>query len=156
VTLVEAAPAHAAAMAAIHASAFQPPEAWGPDAFALQLEAPGAFGLICEAGGLILARVAGGEAEVLTLAVHPSARRRGAARALLQAAMRRAAAAGAERMLLEVASDNAAALGLYAAEGFRQVGLRPRYYASGADALILRAELPPCAAAPTPSRPSSC
>jgi ribosomal-protein-alanine N-acetyltransferase len=41
-------------------------------------------------------------------------------------------------MFLEVAADNAAALEFYAQAGFVEVGRRPRYYANGADALVLR------------------
>lgn len=35
---------------------------------------------------------------------------------------------GVDRVHLEVAEDNAAAVALYAAAGFRQVGIRPGYY----------------------------
>jgi ribosomal-protein-alanine N-acetyltransferase len=44
-------------------------------------------------------------------------------------------------MFLEVAVGNVAALGLYRKHGFSQVGRRPRYYANGSDALVMRAEL---------------
>jgi len=50
-TIRQAAQAHAAALAAIHATAFPPAEAWGADAISLQLALPGAFGLIDERGG---------------------------------------------------------------------------------------------------------
>ena len=46
-TLTAATPQHAAAMALIHARAFPPGERWGPDAMALQLAMPGAYGWIC-------------------------------------------------------------------------------------------------------------
>ena len=39
----QATPAHAAALAAIHAAAFPPREAWGADAIALQLALPGSI-----------------------------------------------------------------------------------------------------------------
>ena len=134
---------HAAVMAAIHAEAFPAGERWGADALGLQLGLPGAFGLLAEAEGFVLARVAADEAEILTLAVLPSSRRRGLATALLQAAMLRAARSGAAAMLLEVAETNAAARALYAAQGFVQVGLRRGYYAAGVDALVLRRDLGP-------------
>lgn len=142
--MIPATPAHAAAMAAIHAAAFQPGAQWGPDVMALQLGLPGAFGFIDPAGGFVLARVAADEAEIITLAVAPEARRRGIARALLQQAMTRAATAGAATMVLEVAAANLAAAALYAGAGFVQAGHRPRYYPDGADALIMRAPLPSC------------
>ena len=71
--------AHVAPLAAIHAEAFPPREAWGEDAIALQLAMPGVFGLVHPRGGMILARVTEDEAEVLTLAVAPEARRQGVA-----------------------------------------------------------------------------
>jgi ribosomal-protein-alanine N-acetyltransferase len=76
-------------MAAIHAEAFPPGEAWSAEIFAAQLGLPGVFGLIDERGGMILLRVAVDEAEILTLAVAPAARRQGMGRA-----RRRAAGAG--------------------------------------------------------------
>jgi ribosomal-protein-alanine N-acetyltransferase len=49
---------------------------------------------------------------------------------------------GAVEIFLEVAEPNAAARALYACAGAREVGRRPRYYADGADALVLRIDLP--------------
>ena len=143
-TVEPATPAHAAALAAIHAAAFPPGERWGPDAMALQLAQPGGFGFVAPAGGLVLARVAADEAEVLTLGVAPGARRAGLGRLLLRAAMAGAASRGAVSMVLEVAAGNAPAQALYAAAGFAAVGRRRRYYPNGADALVLRAPLIPC------------
>ena len=140
--MILAAPAHAAAMALLHGLAFPPHERWGPDVFALHLALPGAFGWICPSGGAILARVAADEAEVLTLAVAPEARKQGLGRALLEHAMHEAAQRGAASMVLEVSAANLAALALYAAAGFTTVGRRARYY-SGADALIQRCALKP-------------
>ncbi len=139
--IVPATPVHAIMLAVIHASAFPQDEAWGPDAIALSLELPGAFGLLAEGAGMILARVAGGEAEVLTLAVAEPSRRRGVGAALLGAAMAEAAARGAAAVFLEVSTRNEGARLLYARSGFTEVGRRARYYADGADALVLRAPL---------------
>jgi ribosomal-protein-alanine N-acetyltransferase len=136
-----AAPHHAVALAAIHAAAFPPRERWGADAMALQLGLPGAFGLIDPRGGMVLARVAADEAEILTLAVLPAQRRRGIGRALLDAAAAQAAGCGAATLFLEVSTGNHPAQALYAACGFRPVGHRRRYYPDGADALVLRRPL---------------
>ena len=133
--------AHVAALAAIHAEAFPPREAWGEDAIALQLAMPGVFGLVHPRGGMILARVTEDEAEVLTLAVAPEMRRQGVAAALLAGAMAAARGQAARTMVLEVAIGNAAARTLYERAGFIEAGRRPRYYADGGDALILRAQL---------------
>ena len=108
---------------------------------ALQLGQPGAFGFFDVVGGMLLARVAADEAEILTLAVAPPARRQGRAAALLAAAAARARDAGARAMFLEVATDNAPALALYSTAGFVEVGRRRHYYKGGSDALVLRLEL---------------
>ncbi len=139
--MIAAGPEAAAALAAIHAACFGPGEAWSAADFASQLTLPGVFGRLDPAGGLVLARVAGAEAEILTLGVVPSVRRGGRGRALLEAALAEAAGRGARAMFLEVAAENAAALGLYAAAGFAVVGRRARYYAGGADAVVMRRAL---------------
>lgn len=128
-------------LAAIHAAAFPPAEVWGPDAFALQLALPGVAALLDESGGFILIRVVADEAEILTLAVHPEARRQGIAARLIEAAAGLAAAAGAATLFLEVADRNTAARALYTSTGFTQAGLRKRYYPDGADALVMRRPL---------------
>ncbi|HET6196746.1 MAG TPA: ribosomal protein S18-alanine N-acetyltransferase [Acetobacteraceae bacterium] len=139
--IVRASAAHAAALAAIHAAAFPPREAWGEEAISLQVALPGHIALIDESGGMLLGRLAADEAEVLTLAVAPSVRRQGIATALLRAAAAEMKARGAARLFLEVATGNAAALALYRREGFVEVGRRRRYYADRSDALVLRAAL---------------
>jgi len=143
--------AHAAALAAVHQAAFPPGQRWGADAMALQLALPGVLALIDPRGGMAMLRVAADEAELLTLAVMPDRHHQGIGRALLAAASREAAACGAASLFLEVATRNAAARGLYAAQGFVEVGRRRRYYADGDDALVLRRDLAPAVTAITPA-----
>src|SRR5271165_3162989 len=105
-----ATPADASALAALHATAFDAP--WGEPAIRQLLISPGGFGIVAgQAGrpptGFILARAIAGEAEVLTLAVDPHARRSGIGVALLTAAIGLAQECGAGAMFLEVADDNA-------------------------------------------------
>ncbi|UFN48019.1 GNAT family N-acetyltransferase [Roseomonas sp. OT10] len=130
----------AGALAPLHAAAFPVGEAWGPDALRLMLEMPGAFALRLESG-FVMARAVADEAEVLTLAVHPAARRRGLGGALVAAAAAEAARRGAAALFLEVSEANAPARALYAALGCGEVGRRRRYYADGSDALVLRLPL---------------
>lgn len=144
--MIRATPAHAATLAAIHGASFPSAESWATDAFAQHLAFPGVIGLLAEEGGFILLRVAADEAEILTLAVHPAARRAGLGASLLDAATGTAAAGGAATMFLEVSTHNHAARALYAAAGFLPAGLRPRYYADGSDALVLRLALTSAAA----------
>jgi len=143
------------ALAKAHARGFHP--AWSAKDIEILLNAPGGFAWAAWAWaareadppapvcGFLLARAIAGEAEILTLAVDPTHRRSGVARALVEAAAATAVTAGAEAMFLEVAADNQAAIGLYRSTGFEQVGSRKDYYARpGAapiDALVLRRAL---------------
>jgi ribosomal-protein-alanine N-acetyltransferase len=128
----------ATAAARLHARAFPPGEAWGAQAIALMLDLPGCFGILRPDSGFVLARVAADEAEILTLAVVPEARRTGLGGALLAEAMAASVLRGARAMFLEVSEANQAARALYGAAGFAEVGRRRRYYADGSDALVLR------------------
>ena len=134
------------ALSVVHRRAFTP--GWSAEEIADLASGPGAFGLIVEAEtplGMILCRALAGEAEVLTLAVDPDARRQGVARALVAAAAIAAKAAGAQAMFLEVAVDNDPAIALYEAHGFVRAGRRPSYYARGGgiyvDAAVMRLDL---------------
>lgn len=134
-------------MAHAHAHAFGE-KAWREDEFEDLLDGEGIYGFLAADDrplGLILCRIAGGEVEILTLGVDPSARRRGVARALMQAGLETAREAGVAEAFLEVAVDNEAAIALYARLGFRETGLRKAYYDLGPagfmDALVMRLDL---------------
>ncbi|MGI3776973.1 MAG: GNAT family N-acetyltransferase [Janthinobacterium lividum] len=131
---------HADVLAAIHCAAFPPAERWDAGAIAALLATPGCFALLADVGGMAMLRLAGDEAEVLTLAVLPAARGRGVGGALLAAGLAEAARLGAAAVLLEVAPGNAAARALYARAGFGEVGRRRGYYPGGGDALVMRQE----------------
>lgn len=134
-----------ALLAALHGAAFPSAEAWSADAIALMLGLAGAMALVAvEAGkpvGFGLARVVADEAELLTLAVLPGARRRGCARALLAGLAARCAVRGATALFIDVSEANMPARALYDAVGACVVGRRQRYYRDGTDALVLRLEL---------------
>ena len=143
------------ALAALHARAFtDAPRPWSAAEFAALLAAASTL-LVARGEGFALGRVAGPEAELLTLAVDPGARRRGLGRALVGAFEATAAARGAEEVLLEVAVTNAPARALYAGLGYVVVGRRPGYYrrvaAPPVDALVLRRAL----GAGRPGRPKN-
>jgi ribosomal-protein-alanine N-acetyltransferase len=135
---VIATPAHAAAMAAIHAAAF-PDEPWDEASFLVLLGQPGVFGFIDERGGVLLLRLVADEAEILTIGV--TVRRQGIATRLMGDAMAKAAEAGAGVMHLEAAAGNAPARGLYDSLGFTQTGRRAKYYVNGDDAVLLSRRL---------------
>nr|WP_232479220.1 ribosomal protein S18-alanine N-acetyltransferase [Roseomonas rosulenta] len=136
----------------MHAEAFAPADRWSAQAIGLLVALPGHFALLGVVGGepagFALGRVAAGEAEVLTLAVRPAARRTGCGAALMRALMAEAANRGAREMFLEVSAQNAPARALYAGLGAAEAGRRRRYYPDGSDALVLRLPLSPCGAAP--------
>lgn len=144
--LVAATRADLPAMASAHAQSFDAP--WDEDAFAAFLSGPGAFAFVAaeeDPAGVVLCRAIAGEAEVLTLAVPPWARRRGVALALMTAAIGAAHAAGARAMVLEVDVANVGAIALYERLGFALVGVRKAYYNRGAagraDAQVMRLDL---------------
>ena len=68
------------------------------------------------------------ECHILNLCVHPQWRRQGLGRRLLRRLLRLAQERGADTAFLEVRVSNAAARGLYAAEGFCEIGTRRAYY----------------------------
>lgn len=115
------------ALARIHAACFDTPPPWPAPEIAAVLSGPGAY-LCEEAGGFAIGRVIADEAELLTLAVAPVARRRGLGRRLLARIIEEAAARGARTLFLEVAAQNDAAISLYLAEGFVESGRRRGYY----------------------------
>jgi ribosomal-protein-alanine N-acetyltransferase len=82
------------------------------------------------------------ELHVTNVAVHPNARRRGFARALLESVFAHARAAGSRMVLLEVRPSNTEAIPLYESFGFRVVGRRRGYYYdTGEDALVMEAQV---------------
>lgn len=126
------------ALGALEAAAT--PWPWSAEAIASSLEA-GAEGWWIDDGdgpiGHLLTRRVLDEAEVLTLAVHPSARRRGLARRLLVHAEAFWVAQGVTHAFLEVREDNEGARALYGATGWTEVARRRGYYRDGETAVIL-------------------
>jgi ribosomal-protein-alanine N-acetyltransferase len=132
-------------LARLHAASFTTPRAWSEAEFAGLLASEGSF-LIGAPGGFALARAVAGEAEVLTLAVAPEARRQGIGSRLLAGVLGEAARRGCRTVFLEVAADNGAACALYRRSGFAETGRRPGYYATPdgrrIDAMVLARPLP--------------
>ncbi|MEO9874390.1 MAG: tRNA (adenosine(37)-N6)-threonylcarbamoyltransferase complex dimerization subunit type 1 TsaB [Anderseniella sp.] len=126
--------AYANVLAALHAPCFE--DAWDSAAMAALLATPGAIAMLAtqeKTGeqhpcGFVLLRAAADEIEILTLAVVPQARRRGVARALMQAVRRYAGQAGTRKIFIEYAEDNQAAHALYESVGYVSDGVRPNYY----------------------------
>lgn len=79
-----------------------------------------------------------GTGDVQTIAVRRDRQGTGLGAVLLDALLAEAQARGCREVLLEVRADNAPARALYARRGFVEIAQRPRYYADGTDAFILR------------------
>lgn len=130
------------ALAALHARCFETPRPWAAGEFADLLQS--SF-LLTTPDGFLLGRVVADEAELLTLAVDPDARRKGTGAQLVDAFKDRCKGDKATTAFLEVASNNDAAKALYFQAGFRAEGIRKAYYTrpdgSKLDAVIMTCPL---------------
>ncbi|MGL5735783.1 MAG: GNAT family N-acetyltransferase [Beijerinckiaceae bacterium] len=95
--------------------------------------------------GFVLSRMAGDEAEILSIAVRRARHGRGIAGQLLAHHLGALAGAGMAALFLEVDENNAPALALYRRQGFQAVGQRKSYYrradGSTANAVVMRRSL---------------
>ena len=88
--------------------------------------------------GYIVFWIVHDEVHVLNVATAVASRRRGVGRALMIAAEEEGRRRGARLSTLEVRRSNAAAIALYLALGYRQIGVRPNYYAEEReDAIVM-------------------
>jgi ribosomal-protein-alanine N-acetyltransferase len=83
------------------------------------------------------------ELHVLHVATDPAHRREGHGEALMRVVLEHASEARARMILLEVRRSNRPAIKLYRKLGFWAMGMRPRYYADGEDAVELVLQLDP-------------
>jgi len=91
--------------------------------------------------GRVVAFLAAAKNRVVTVDVLPEYRRRGIARALMDAAEARMRAAGAPQVLLEVGVRNRAAQALYRSLGYTRVKRLTNYYPNGSDAWLMEKRL---------------
>ncbi|WP_295043755.1 ribosomal protein S18-alanine N-acetyltransferase [uncultured Paracoccus sp.] len=123
-------------LAEIHARCFTRPRPWNRTEFAALLDSAHAF-LLTRPRGFLLGRTVADQAELLTLAVAPDARRQGVAGDLVAEFAAASRARGAAQAFLEVAADNAPAQALYHAAGWHDAGRRRRYYGPDLDAIVM-------------------
>jgi [ribosomal protein S18]-alanine N-acetyltransferase len=102
--------------------------------------------LVAEQDGKIVAYAgllaAGGQGDVLTIAVATARWGQGIGSALLDRLLAEAERRGCTEVFLEVRADNARAQRLYRWRGFTDVGIRRAYYQpSGTDAIVMRLDL---------------
>jgi ribosomal-protein-alanine N-acetyltransferase len=92
--------------------------------------------------GMVVLWIILDEAHIGTIAVHPSFRRQGIGRMMLEKALGDALEDGVKIATLEVRRSNQIAQLMYTNLGFSIVGVRPRYYKdNGEDALLMTTEL---------------
>jgi ribosomal-protein-alanine N-acetyltransferase len=119
-------------LAELHALCFDEAQCWSADLFRSMLSQMPVTGLVLitayEPVAFLIARRVLDEGEILTLAVHPSQRRRGHARALIDAYLGEQKHKGAVRLFLEVAVNNQPAIELYKKMDFSIVSTRKEYY----------------------------
>jgi [ribosomal protein S18]-alanine N-acetyltransferase len=87
--------------------------------------------------GYIVACVRGARAELVSVAVDPAARGRGAASALIASTLRRLRRRPVARVALVVKVTNLPAIALYRRFGFEMVRRAPRYYEDGVDGWLM-------------------
>jgi ribosomal-protein-alanine N-acetyltransferase len=130
--LLLAAPAHAGEIAVLHTSLFE--RGWDIDGVRRLLEHPACLAYVAVDAtdntvlGYIVAHLAAGEGEILSLGVNKGRHRQGMGRRLAQTLIDTAKRKDIQRLFLDVAESNAAALALYAQLGFTQIGRRKAYY----------------------------
>ena len=143
-------PSAAAALllAELHQQSFS--EGWSATTFEEMILQPGIVILIVSEPtpsatnpqGFLVLRLVAEEAEILTIGIVPTARRRGLACALMSEATRMLGKNRCQSLFLEVACSNLAAQQLYRSLGFTQVGQRKNYYrhrdGRAEDALVLK------------------
>jgi ribosomal-protein-alanine N-acetyltransferase len=119
---------------------------WSAQVFLDEIGRAGAFVDVLRSGGGVFGFVnfwhVADEIHLLNVAVHPSARRQGHARRLLDHVIAFARQHGCRIVTLEARRSNEVALRLYESAGFRSVAVRPNYYADDQeDAIVMIMDL---------------
>ena len=96
--------------------------------------------IMASQNGFVVWRVVADEAEIITIGVHPDARRGGIAAAMLTLVENDVKTRGGKKIFLEVAENNVPARALYEHNGYVRVGVRPKYY-NGVDAILMEKAL---------------
>ncbi|MFE1645827.1 ribosomal protein S18-alanine N-acetyltransferase [Microbacterium sp. P01] len=143
-TLRDAVPDDLGAIMALERASF-PTDAWSDAMMREELSSPHGWYIVDEEGPQLLGyaglRAPRGskDADVQTIAIAEAARGQGRGRVILSALLHEAARRRVREVFLEVRADNPVAQGLYASEGFVELGRRPHYYQpDDIDAVIMR------------------
>lgn len=136
-------------------------DAWSEDAMRREIESPNGYYLVAvdepitaseaatDAPGPALLGYAGllapsgsEQGDIQTIAVDPASRGMGLGRGLMHALITAARRRHMAEVFLEVRADNPIARALYDSLGFEEIGVRPRYYRNGVDAVVMRLVVP--------------
>lgn len=126
-------------LARTHGAAF-PAKGWPAGDFATYLASDN-MALLGDDSCFVVLRLAGPEAEVLTLATHPDTQGQGRATAMLGDALAWLGARGVVDVFLDVAEDNVAARALYQRHGFTAFATRKNYYKNKTSAICMKRTL---------------
>ncbi|MBU6263222.1 MAG: ribosomal protein S18-alanine N-acetyltransferase [Actinomycetales bacterium] len=124
--------------------AYFPHTAWPAEQFRAEIGKATRMFLVVESNAQIIAYAgaflpnAGGEGDIMTIAVAPEFRRKGIAKELIARLESWAKARGAIAMMLEVDVSNIEAIKLYQNLGYESLNIRKNYYGYGRDAQIMR------------------
>lgn len=119
------------------------PDPWSERSVASELDNALSLWLVAMEGeqlaGYVGSQTVMGETDMMNIAVDPDHRRKGIAKALVEALVAELKARESHCLTLEVRASNEPAKALYETLGFFQVGLRKNYYRNPKeDALIMR------------------
>lgn len=116
-------------------------DSWSEKSVQETLSQPNSICFLAEkagrAAGYLLAYTAADEAEIARIGVMKEFQRQGVARALLDELENLCRSEGTKRILLDVRSGNEAARALYAAAGYREDGIRQKFYENPQEDAVL-------------------
>lgn len=121
-------------LANLHKLCF-PHKPWSAEDFA-ELKKSGCE-IIASQNGFIVYRTVLDEAEIITIGVHPDARKAGIASAMLGIMENELKKSGVKSIFLEVAENNTPARELYKSNSYSEIGVRAGYY-DGVDAIMMK------------------
>lgn len=148
------------AIMAIERASF-PTDAWSEASMRVELENDHSHYLVDEEAGRVIGYAGlrslpnASDGDIQTIAYDEASRGHGRGRAMLRALLAEAADRRVREVFLEVRADNPVAQGLYASEGFVEIGRRPRYYQpDDVDAIVMKADVRSWATSPGIARQS--
>lgn len=117
-------------------------ESFSEDAFLKELSNPVAKYLVAKSNNVIVGFIGIwtilDEAHIMNIAVHPQFRNRGIGSLILEFLISKLESFGLKSITLEVRSSNIVAQSLYEKYGFKEEGIRKRYYSNNKeDAIIM-------------------